>query len=56
MTSNSPLTPGSQGAIVGPPLPAAWAQLLYEDFHEEKDGKLTQGSSAYLSALGIAHS
>jgi len=37
------------------PLPAAWAQLLFDDYHEEKDGKLTQGSSAYLSALGIAH-
>ena len=35
------------------PLPAAWAQLLYSDFHEEKNGQLTQGSKAYLGALGI---
>jgi hypothetical protein len=42
-------------ATEGKPLPAAWSQLLFDDFHEEKDGALTQGSKAYLTALGIAH-
>ncbi|HTG34963.1 MAG TPA: hypothetical protein VLB76_18760 [Thermoanaerobaculia bacterium] len=42
-------------ATGGTPLPADWAQLLYDDYHEEKDGSLTQGSIAFLNALGIAH-